>query len=141
MSFTWFDDHRAMNVGFGLSYSLTVIVALLIGSLNKSIVLIENPEAHLHPRGQTEMAKLIARSIEAGAQVIVETHSDRLFDGFRLSVKENPSLADSIIAYWFYLNEDRLTEYEKIHILNDGRVDNWPTGMFDQFEINASQLL
>lgn len=141
MSFTWFDDHRAMNVGFGLSYSLTVIVALLIGSLNKSIVLIENPEAHLHPRGQTEMAKLIARSIEAGAQVIVETHSDHLFDGFRLSVKENPSLADSIIAYWFYLNEDRLTEYEKIHILNDGRVDNWPTGMFDQFEINASQLL
>ena len=34
------------------------------------------------------MAKLITQAIEAGAQVIIETHSDHLFDGFRLSVKE-----------------------------------------------------
>lgn len=141
MSFTWFDDHRAMNVGFGLSYALTVIVALLVGSLNKSVILIENPEAHLHPKGQTEMAKLITQTIESGAQVIVETHSDHLFDGFRLSVKAEPTLSDRIIAYWFTLNEDRLTEFEKIHILEDGRVDNWPESMFDQFEINALQLL
>lgn len=141
MSFTWFDDHRAMNVGFGLSYALTVIVALLVGALNKSIVLIENPEAHLHPKGQTEMAKLITLAIESGAQVIVETHSDHLFDGIRLSVKEKSALSDHIIAYWFTLNEDRLTEFEKIHILEDGRVDNWPANMFDQFEINASKLL
>lgn len=141
MSFTWFDDHRAMNVGFGLSYTLTVIVALLVGVLNKSVVLIENPEAHLHPKGQTEMAKLISLAIEAGAQVIVETHSDHLFDGFRLSVKAKPALSDHIIGYWFTLDEDRLTEFEKIHILENGRVDNWPAGMFDQFEINASQLL
>lgn len=141
ISFTWFDDHRAMNVGFGLSYALTVIVALLVGTLNKSIVLIENPEAHLHPKGQTEMAKLITQAIEAGAQVIVETHSDHLFDGFRLSVKAEPALSDRIIAYWFTLDDDRLTEFEKIHILEDGRVDNWPASMFDQFEINASQLL
>lgn len=141
MSFTWFDDHRAMNVGFGLSYTLAVIVALLVGALNKSVVLIENPEAHLHPKGQTEMAKLITQAIEAGAQVIIETHSDHLFDGFRLSVKEKPILSNSIIAYWFTLDENRLTTFEKIHIIEGGRVDNWPESMFDQFEINASQLL
>lgn len=141
MSFTWFDDHRAMNVGFGLSYTLTVIVALLVGVLKKAVVLIENPEAHLHPKGQTEMAGLITLAIEAGAQVIVETHSDHLFDGFRLAVKAKPALSDHIIGYWFTLDEDRLTEFEKIHILENGRVDNWPAGMFDQFEINASQLL
>lgn len=141
MSFTWFDDHRAMNVGFGLSYTLTVIVALLAGAINRSVVLIENPEAHLHPKGQTEMARLIARAIQAGAQIVVETHSDHLFDGFRLAAKAQPELADQMIAYWFTLNKDRLTEFEKIHILKEGRVDNWPAGMFDQFEINASELL
>lgn len=141
MSFTWFDDHRAMNVGFGLSYTLTVIVALLVGALTKAVVLIENPEAHLHPKGQTEMAKLIARCIEAGAQVIIETHSDHLFDGVRLAVKANPILSKSVIAYWFALDESRLTQVEKIHILEGGRVDNWPPSMFDQFEINAAQLL
>lgn len=141
MSFTWFDDHRAMNVGFGLSYTLTVIVALLVGALTKSVVLIENPEAHLHPKGQTEIAKLIARCIEAGAQVVIETHSDHLFDGVRLSVKVAPSLSEKVIAYWFTLDDDRLTQVEKIHILEGGRVDNWPESMFDQFEINAAQLL
>ena len=87
------------------------------------------------------MAKLITQAIEAGAQVIIETHSDHLFDGFRLSVKEKPILSNSIIAYWFTLDENRLTTFEKIHIIEGGRVDNWPESMFDQFEINASQLL
>lgn len=141
MSFTWFDGHRAMNVGFGLSYTLSVIVALLVGAMRKSIVLIENPEAHLHPKGQTEMAKLITQAVEAGAQVMVETHSDHLFDGFRLAVKEKPALSDDIIAYWFTLDENRLTEFEKVHILESGHVDGWPESMFDQFEKNASRLL
>ena len=43
--------HRATNVGFGLSYVLPVVLALL--SPGGSLCLIENPEAHLHPRGQT----------------------------------------------------------------------------------------
>ena len=61
---------RPTNVGFGLSYTLPVIVALLmpIGSL----CLIENPEAHLHPQGQSKMAELAARAAKAGVQVMVE---------------------------------------------------------------------
>ena len=77
------------------------------------------------------MAKLITQAIEAGAQVIIETHSDHLMV-LVYCVKEKPILSNSIIAYWFTLDENRLTTFEKIHI-EGGRVDNWPESMFDQF--------
>ncbi len=62
--------HRATNVGFGLSYVLPVVLALL--APRGSLCLIENPEAHLHPRGQTRLAELAVRAARAGVQVFAE---------------------------------------------------------------------
>lgn len=141
-SYSTFNEHRSTNVGFGLSYALPVITALLIGSLiPDSIVLIENPEAHLHPKGQTEMGRLISLCTEAGVQVVVETHSDHLFDGIRIYAKNNQGFAQKVITYWFELDDNDNTIVEEAQITEDGRVKNWPPGMFDQFEINASKLL
>ena len=143
-SYSLFNDHRATNVGFGLSYALPVITALLVGSITKnSIVLLENPEAHLHPRGQTEIARLIALSVQAGVQVVVETHSDHLFDGIRVFAKQekNKGFAAKVNTYWFELDKNNNTVVESAVIDDNGRVNNWPKGMFDQFEINASELL
>lgn len=140
-SYATFDGHRANNVGFGLSYTLPVITALLIGTLiPNSLVIIENPEAHLHPKGQTEMARLIALCVQAGAQIIVETHSDHLFDGIRIAVKTH-KMADDIQLYWFELDKDKNTCVYSPLLGNDGRIDEWPQGFFDQFEINSSQLI
>lgn len=142
-SYSTFDGHRAKNVGFGLSYSLPVITALLLGSIkSNAIVIIENPEAHLHPRGQTELAKLISLCAEIGVQIIIETHSDHLFDGIRYYVKcSTTNFFEKVIAYWFELDSKKNTNLEKININKNGRIENWPNGMFDQFSINASKLL
>lgn len=142
MSFSLFDGHRAMNVGFGLSYTLPIIVALFIGTIEKNtVVLIENPEAHLHPKGQTEMATLICSAVEAGAQVIVETHSDHLFDGIRIFAKQHLGFASKVGTHWFELDERRITRVESPVMNDDGDLDMWPEGMFDQFGINTSLLL
>ena len=77
---------RATNVGFGLSYALPMIVAFLSAEQD-DLVIIENPEAHLHPGGQTKLAELAATAAAAGAQVILETHSDHILDGIRLAVR------------------------------------------------------
>ena len=79
-------EYRPTNVGFGLSYILPVVAALLAAPKD-ALVIIENPEAHLHPRGQTRMGELCARAAAAGVQVIIETHSDHVLDGARLMVK------------------------------------------------------
>ncbi|TOF00700.1 hypothetical protein CGJ31_23900, partial [Vibrio parahaemolyticus] len=69
------ESYRAVNVGFGLSYVLPIVLALLVTKPD-GLVIIENPEAHLHPRGQSYLGRLIALAAQAGVQVIVETHSD-----------------------------------------------------------------
>lgn len=142
-SFATFNGHRAKNVGFGLSYTLPVITALLLGSITEdSIVLIENPEAHLHPRGQSEIARLIALCAEAGTQVIIETHSDHLLDAIRVYAKNSTTdFHDLVNIYWFELDEDGNTEAELVNIDENGRLENCPKGLLDQFEINASKLL
>lgn len=140
-SYALFNDHRAINVGFGLSYTLPVIAALLLGPITQQVVLIENPEAHLHPKGQAELARLICLSVMAGSQVIVETHSDHLFDGVRVFAKENNGFAKNVAIHWFELDGNNNTIIESPKLDDNGRINKWPIGMFDQFEINMEKLL
>ena len=142
-AYSTFHGRRAKNVGFGLSYVLPVITALLLSTTEKgSLVMIENPEAHLHPKGQTEIARLIARCVEAGSQVIIETHSDHIFDGIRIQAKESQSaFHEKIQCYWFELDEQGNSIVEQVGIDADGRISSCPAGLFDQFELNARALL
>jgi predicted ATPase len=141
-SYSMFNEHRATNVGFGLSYSLPVIASLLIGTLiPNSLVIIENPEAHLHPRGQTEIANLISLCASVGTQVIIETHSDHVFDGIRIAAKNSRGFAKNVQVHWFELNDKQNTEVASSELNDDGRLDKWPKGLFDEFELNASRLL
>lgn len=142
-SFTTYNGHRAKNVGFGLSYTLPVITSLLLGTIiPNSLVIIENPEAHLHAKAQFYMSELIARCIEAGAQVIVETHSDHLFDGLRIYIKEHPGFEHVMNCYWFEL-EDGNTNPEQIILNHKGRILNEiiPENFMDQFEYSSHRLL
>ncbi len=142
-SYATYNGFRTSNVGFGLSYTLPVIALLLRASLLPGgVVLIENPEAHLHPKGQTEMGKLIACAVKSGVQVIVETHSDHLFDGIRIFAKEDGNFAENFIGYWFELDEDDVTRWDYVLINDAGQLSKEaPKGFCDQFEINALKLI
>ena len=143
VSYSLYDNHRSANVGYGLSYSLPVIVALLTSTLETgSIVLIENPEAHLHPQGQAEMARLICLCVEAGAQVVVETHSDHLFDGVRIYARDSENhFASKVATFWCQLDDSRNTQVDRCQIQENGRLDHWPEHMFDQFLLDSEKLL
>ena len=143
VSFGTYNGNRAANVGFGLSYTLPIIVALLASTIiPDSTVLIENPEAHLHPKGQTEMGRLIGLCVECGSQVVVETHSDHLFDGIRIFTKYTPGFSQKMTAYWFEHKGDKGSSAVPITVNDDGRyTEDCPPGFFDQFENNANVLL
>ena len=89
---------RPTNVGFGLGYALPIVVACLIAKPG-ALLLLENPEAHVHPQGQSAMARLSCAAASAGAQVIVETHSDHILNGVRLMVKRGQIPADDVILH------------------------------------------
>ena len=130
--------YRATNVGFGLSYTLPVLLALLAEA--GTLCLIENPEAHLHPRGQTKLAELAVRASMAGVQVIVETHSDHFMDGIRISVRDG-LLQPPEVAFHYFERSDGETIVSSPQIDAGGRLDTWPSGFFDQHEENLAKLL
>lgn len=138
---------RPTSVGFGLSYTLPVVVALL-ATPPGGLVLIENPEAHLHPRGQMAMGELIARAASAGVQVLVETHSDHVLNGLRLAVKDK-LVAHGDVALHFFRRAERLEDgiariqhvVDSLALDADGRIDVWPEGFFDQYDIALGRLL
>lgn len=138
-------DLRAENVGYGISYTLPVVVALL-SAQPRSLVIIENPEAHLHPRGQSELAKLITMVVSKGVQVIVETHSDHIISGVQLACKANGLDRtkgidkNTVSIYNFYNNEDHSLQMDEVKILDNGRLEYQPKGFFDQAESDMFKL-
>jgi predicted ATPase len=136
------NDYRATNVGFGISYTLPIIVALLAASPGDLIV-IENPEAHLHPKGQRKIGELISRASALGIQVIAETHSDHVLNGIRISIKEGFLAPDSAVFNYFYRNgqKDPSSSIATPPIDKNGRFAFWPEGFFDEWDIALEKLL
>ena len=130
--------YRATNVGFGLSYALPVLMAFLVPS--GSLCLIENPEAHLHPRGQTRLAELAVRASLAGVQVIAETHSDHFMDGVRIAVRNGLIQPENVAFHYFERDGGRMA-VSSPRVGADGRLSEWPAGFFDQHEDNLVKLL
>jgi predicted ATPase len=133
------NSYRPTNVGFGLTYILPVVVACLASS-SDTLLLIENPEAHLHPRGQTAMARLISGTAASGAQVIVETHSDHILNGVRLSVKRQVVDASAVVLHYFKLTQKGVQTVSPV-VSPSGMLSTWPDGFFDEWDRLLDELV
>ncbi|MEU5833291.1 DUF3696 domain-containing protein [Streptomyces diacarni] len=129
------EEIRPANTGFGVSYALPVIVAGLLTEPGDMLI-VENPEAHLHPAGQSRLGRFLARVAGSGVQVIVETHSDHVLNGVRLAVAEDSTLAatDALVHYF-----DREGSVP-LALTARGEVTDWPQGFFDQIEDDLGRL-
>ncbi len=137
------NPYRATNVGFGISYTLPIIVAIL-SSKPGTLLLIENPEAHLHPKGQVKMGELLALAASCGVQIIIETHSDHVLNGIRLAVHGGKIKPDDVQLHYFQRQEkegETVTEVVSPRIDRNGRIDKWPDGFFDEWEKSLDVLL
>lgn len=137
------NERRPINVGFGITYILPVLVSLL-KSQPGDLVIIENPESHLHPKAQRLIGELLARVANVGVQVIVETHSDHVLNGIRLSVKNN-IIEKENTQILFVSREDVGTNYHTNvytpNIQSNGDLDIWPEGFFDEWDNALFSLL
>lgn len=136
------NEYTPLNVGFGISYVAPIIISLLKAKKG-DLVILENPEAHLHPKGQRIMGELIAKACASGVQVIVETHSDHLLNGVRLSVKNKIIDRNLIRLNYFYQTTDGKKLIHKKRspaILEDGSLTDWPDGFFDEWDKAIDKL-
>ncbi|BAY62677.1 hypothetical protein NIES22_27520 [Calothrix brevissima NIES-22] len=137
------NPYRTTNVGFGISYTLPIIVAVLASSPG-TLIIIENPEAHLHPKGQVKMGELLSLVASCGIQVVIETHSDHVLNGIRLAVHGGKIKPDDVQLHYFQRQEKQdqgVTEVVSPRIDRNGRIDKWPDGFFDEWEKSLDTLL
>ena len=120
---------RPSNVGYGLSYAFPILVALICAKPGQ-IFVVDSPEAHLHPRAQSAMGRLLAFFAASGLQIIVESHSDHVLSGIRLAVREKVLEPKDAVIHFFTEPGER--GRSTINIDADGGIERWPDGFFDQ---------
>lgn len=129
--------HRPINTGFGLTQVLPLVVAA-ISAKEGDLLVIENPEVHLHPAGQAAMGVFLAEVAAAGIQVLIETHSDHILNGVRRAVKNGVLRPDDVFLHFFRPRDESeqgaKPQVETPALDTAGNVDTWPEGFFDQFD-------
>ena len=117
------------NVGFGISYVFPIIVALLTAE-NGDCIVIDSPEAHLHPRAQSRVGLMLSRFASAGIQIIVETHSDHILNGVRIAVKRKHLKPEDLSILFFAGASPSEHGVISTPIDSQGRIEHWPEGFF-----------
>ncbi len=131
----------ATNIGFGISYSLPIIVTGLIAKKG-SVFIVENPEAHLHPKAQSNMGFFLGKVAEAGVKVIIETHSEHIVNGIRRAALSSEFLKPNEVMIYFlegFNNKQRLQKRE-IGIEQQGNLSLFPKDFFDQVNQDLSKI-
>ena len=131
---------RPWNVGYGLVYAFPMIVSLLTAA-DGTILVVDSAEAHLHPRAQSAVGRMLAQMAGAGLQVLVETHSDHLLNGVRLAVRDGLVLPGDVAVHFFgHASETGLGRVTSMALDRNGAIDHWPEGFFDQAEQDLADL-
>jgi len=133
------------NVGFGITYNLPIIIALLSAKAG-DLIIIENPESHLHPKGQSKLAELMCLAAQNGVQIFCETHSDHIVNGVRVAVKKFHSNnlgidTDNVKIYYFRKANDSSSEVIPITVDKNGQINKRPKGFFDEWGNLLDQLM
>jgi predicted ATPase len=132
--------HLPSNVGYGPYYVLPIITAALSAKPG-GFLMLDSPEAHLHPRCQNEMARFLTKVAATGVQILVETHNDHFVNGARQAVKEGAlDPASTIIHYFGESTDDGAHRHSTVLVDREGSLDHWPRGFCDQYEIDLASL-
>lgn len=129
------EGYKPVNVGFGYSYILPVIVLPLVVS-EGSKVFIENPEAHLHPGAQSRLMDfLISIAKEKNLQLFIETHSDHLVNALRIATKKKLHGIDYHDSAIIHVNRDELGKALccQIKMDQEGNLSDYPQDFMDEW--------
>ena len=138
-----------MDVGYGVSQSLPILVDLLasdqlgprVRASRQKTFLLQQPEVHLHPRGQAELASLFASIAQKrGCRFLIETHSDYIIDRVRILVRQG-ILKESDVSIIFFEPQHNSVGIHNISLDKYGNLQNAPSSYRDFFLRETDRLL
>lgn len=123
-----------LNLGAGMSYVAKLIIICLSAKKN-DIVIIENPEIHLHPKAQAQLGVFFSYIISLGVQVILESHCEHLINKVRYLTLKNELNHESVIFHYKSVVNDKFTSLkldQNGHYINlNCKKTTFPKGFFD----------
>lgn len=125
------------DVGFGVSQSLPVVVALLAAQPGQ-LVYLEQPEIHLHPLAQRKLAGVLKDAMDRGVVVVVETHSALLLREVQTFIAKGKMRKEDVALHWLQRNEEGETAVKIANLDDKGAYGDWPED-FDETELQAEQ--
>lgn len=133
---------KPVNVGFGYSYLLTILLTMLL-AVPKSKVFIENPEAHLHPGAQSRLIDFLFKTAkEKNLQLFIETHSENIFNAIRRASLSGFGIEpEEVKSYFFYDSGENQLRYKEIKMGKDGSLNDFPTDFFDQTRQELREIM
>lgn len=131
---------RPSNVGFGYSYIISSLLSIVLSKQGDTII-VENPEAHLHPQAQSRLMQCFIETItQKKVQVFIETHSDHIVNATLLGIKRKQIDRNSVEILYFESNNVG-AHIANLDITNNGRVKNPPKGFCDQYAMDLRDLM
>ncbi len=128
-----------VDVGFGISQFLPVLVADKQLSKNSTLVLAQ-PEIHLHPNVQAKLADYFVRQVNnKGKRYIIETHSEYLLNRLRLMIVKGEISAEDVAVYYLE-NTSKGTNKYTINFTKDGQIKNAPKGFFETYMMDVMDI-
>ena len=118
------------DAGLGISQVMPVLAALQVAQPHHLVVL-EQPELHLHPRGIHKLAKVIVDAVNRGARIIMETHSELLLLGVQTMVAQGRLDPAQVSLNWFSLDEQGHSLIHQADVEKDGSFGDWPVDFLD----------
>jgi predicted ATPase len=120
------------DVGFGVSQTLPIIIECFYAPRN-SILLIEQPEIHLHPKAQATLGDLfIDSAIDGSRQLIIETHSEHLLSRIRRRIAEGTKITSEDVCILFFEKRENETQIKEIKLDESGRYTEYLSGFFEE---------
>lgn len=126
------NGHTINHSGFGFSQLLPIIVQALTMNENQ-LLLLEQPEIHLHPELEYKLAYFMLCIAKNKRQIIAETHSEHIVNQLIMSKMDDESVQKLFGIYFLEKKGDGTTDFKNINISEYGEVKNWPKGFFDQY--------
>lgn len=129
------------HVGVGVSQILPIVLMLLLSEPGDLIIL-EQPELHLHPKIQSRLCDFLVAMTSSGRQCLIETHSEYLINRLRLRIVQNEkNKLENLSSIYFVKKINSLSVFENIDINQYGAIDDWPVDFFDQTDREVENIL
>jgi predicted ATPase len=118
------------SMGCGISQLVPVVVQTVLMP-SSGCLLVEQPEIHLHPSAQADLADLFIKNIGRKRQFIIETHSEHFVLRLRRRIAEG-KIKPEKIGIFFVEKKKGITWIQKLNLKSNGHFEEWPTGFFEE---------